>query len=291
MGAKYTASLSVGNVMLDLHCHLLPGIDDGASSLEASLAMARALADDGATIVACTPHILPGVFHNTGPQIKAAVKSLQGSLSEAGITLYLVSGADNHMVPDFVSGLRSGHLLPLGDSRYVLVEPPHHVAPNHLEKFFFDLQLAGYVPILTHPERLAWIKSHYAAIERLARAGVWMQITSGSLSGRFGSTAQYWAERMLDEGYVHILASDAHDVRKRPPDLGRGREIAARRVGLEEAEHLVFTRPRGAIVNALPSELPQIPALERRPNGASGIARDSRAGVSAVGRLWGQPHE
>lgn len=277
--------------MLDLHCHLLPGIDDGASGIEASLAMARALVADGVTVVACTPHILPGVFHNTGPQIRAAVKSLQDGLSEAGIALYLVPGADNHMVPDFVSGLRSGHLLPLGDSRYVLVEPPHHVAPNHLEKFFFDLQLAGYVPIVTHPERLAWIKSHYAAIQRLARAGVWMQITSGSLSGRFGSTAQYWAERMLDEGYVHILASDAHDMRKRPPDLSRGREIAARRVGVEEAEHLVFTRPRGAIVNALPSELPQIPALERGENGASGVARDRWAGVAAAGRLWGQPHE
>jgi len=82
-------------------------------------------------------------------------------------------------------------------------------------------------------------------IRQLVRAGVWMQITSGSLTGAFGRNAKYWAHRMLDEGCVHILATDAHDTHRRPPDLSRGRDAAAARVGIEEAEHLVLTRPLG----------------------------------------------
>ncbi len=93
--------------MYDLHSHLLPGIDDGSPDYETSLAMARAYVDQGVRCVACTPHILPGLYHNTGPQIREAVASLQQRLDEAGIPLKLVSGADNHIIPDFVAGLKA----------------------------------------------------------------------------------------------------------------------------------------------------------------------------------------
>lgn len=242
--------------MIDLHCHILPGIDDGAESLAVSLEMARMAVADGVTVVACTPHILPGLYHNTGPQIREAVMRLQHIFDQEGVPLRVVPGADVHITPDMVAGLDSGHLLALADSRYVLVEPPHHVAPVHMEDLFFNLQAAGYVPVLTHPERLSWIRSHYGLITRLVRSGVWMQITAGSLAGAFGRNAQYWAERMLDEGHVHFLATDAHDTRRRPPDLGRGYRLAARRVGEREAEHLVLTRPRGVLANQAVANLP-----------------------------------
>ena len=242
--------------MIDLHCHILPGIDDGAADLSVSLRMAQAFVADGVQVVACTPHILPGLYHNTGPQIRQATESLQQALDQHGIALRLVTGADVHIVPDLVAGLQQGRLLSLADSRYVLVEPPHHVAPVRLEDLFFSLLVAGYVPILTHPERLTWLKAHYATIQRMAQAGVWMQITAGSLAGAFGRAAQTWAERMLDDGIVHIVATDAHDVDKRPPMLGIGRALAAKRVGDAEAEHLVLTRPFGVLGNAAPSSLP-----------------------------------
>jgi protein-tyrosine phosphatase len=247
--------------MIDLHCHILPGIDDGASDISVSIAMARAFVADGVSVVACTPHILPGLYHNTGPQIRQARQQLQQALASEGILLRLVTGADNHMVPTFVSELKTGNLLSLADTRYVLVEPPHHVAPPRLEDLFFNLLTAGYVPILTHPERLRWIESHFQTMERLVKAGVWMQLTAGSLAGLFGRNARYWAERMLDEGLAHILATDAHDVRKRPPNLSVGCELAAKRVGGVEAQHLVVTRPQGVLDNNVPSNLP-------RPEGA-----------------------
>ena len=241
--------------MIDLHCHILPGIDDGAAELSVSLEMARAFVADGVSVVACTPHILPGLYHNSGPQIRQATAQLQQILDREGIPLRLVTGADNHIVPSFVADLRSGHLLSLADSRYVLVEPPHHVAPPRLEDLFFNILVAGYVPILTHPERLSWIKSHYQAIQRLVQAGVWIQLTAGSLAGLFGRNARYWAERMLDEGCVHILATDAHDVNRRPPNLSLGRELASKRVGSDEAKHMVVTRPLGILRNEPPSNL------------------------------------
>ncbi len=242
--------------MIDLHCHILPGIDDGAGDLSVALAMAEAFVADGVTHVACTPHILPGVYHNSGPQIRSAVQQLQKVLDAEDIHLQLVVGADNHIVPEFVEGLRSGQLVCLADTRYVLVEPPHHVAPPRLEEFFFGILTAGYVPILTHPERLSWIGGHYDTFVRLAEAGVWMQITASSLSGAFGRNARYWAERMLDEGHVRILATDAHDVGRRPPKLSEGRDLAAAIVGAREAEHLVVTRPLGVLGNVPPSSLP-----------------------------------
>jgi protein-tyrosine phosphatase len=242
--------------MIDLHCHLLPGIDDGAADLTTSLNMARASVAQGVTTVACTPHILPGLYDNSGPEIREMVRRLQNVLAREDISLNLVTGADVHVTPDFVAGLRSGRLLPLADSRYVLVEPPHHTAPPQLEELFFNLLAAGYVPVLTHPERLSWVPSRYEAIKRLAQSGVWMQITAGSLTGRFGRKALYWAERMLDEGHVHLIASDAHDTGRRPPDMAAGRECAAKRLGDEEALNLVDVRPRGVLNDHDPSTLP-----------------------------------
>jgi protein-tyrosine phosphatase len=240
--------------VIDLHSHLLPGVDDGAPNLSVSLMMARAAVAQGVTVMACTPHILPGVYHNHGPDIRIATKALQDALDREEIPLQLATGADVHMAPNFVAGLRSGEFLTLADSRYVLVEPPHHVAPPQLEYFCFNLVTAGYVPVLTHPERLSWIESRYDTIKKLVRTGVWMQVTAGSFTGAFGRTAL--VQRLLDEGCVHLIASDAHNAERRPPDLASGREAVEKRVGAQEAEYLVFTRPMGILKDQPPSSLP-----------------------------------
>lgn len=242
--------------MIDLHSHFLPGVDDGAPDLATALEMARMAVADGVTIQACTPHILPGLYHNTGPEIRLATRALQRHLDDADIPLTLVTGADVHIAPDLVEGLRCGRVLSIADTRYVLIEPPHHVAPLRLVDSFFSLLLAGYVPILTHPERLSWIASHYASIEKLFQSGVLMQLTAGALLGGFGRAPRYWAERMLSEGRAHILASDAHGVGRRRPNLGAGFEAAAQRVGEEEASALVLGRPRMILANEPPSRLP-----------------------------------
>jgi len=242
--------------------------------------MAQASVAEGVSVLVCTPHILPGLYHNTGPQIVSAVRHLQDVLRREDIPLRLAVGADVHMVPDLIAGLRSGRIVSIAGSRYVLVEPPHHIALPQVESFFFNMLLEGFVPILTHPERLNWLPHRYETIPQLVRAGVWMQITSGSLTGVFGRNARYWAHRMLDEGCVHVLATDAHDTHRRPPDLSRGRDAAADRVGSEEAEHLVLTRPLGVIENEAPANLPMPAAFTGPPKlrGSHGEANFSETG-------------
>lgn len=206
--------------MIDLHCHMLPGLDDGASELAVSLAMAKAAAAQGIETVACTPHILPGLYHNDGAAIRQAVVALQEQLDAEAIPLRLVTGADVHMCPDFVPGLRSGRLVSLADSRYVLVEPPHHTAPPQLENFFFNLVAAGYVPVLTHPERLSWVPQRHEAIGRLVRAGVCASACPPmrSPAGPCGSS-------------VRIASSRAATAMNIWRNCGRSRQSARCRVG------------------------------------------------------------
>lgn len=270
--------------MIDLHCHLLPGVDDGAVDLPASLAMARIAVADGIEVVACTPHIFPGMYENTGPAIRRAVAELQSRLDEAAIPLRLTYGADTHIAPDLVAGLRAGRVPTLHDSRYFLLEPPHHVAPPLLAATVFDLLAASYVPVITHPERLNWIEDRYEILVELARQGAWLQVTAGSLTGRFGPAACYWAERLLDEGWVHILATDAHGVNRRPPLLAEGQRAAERWLGVEEAVCLVETRPKGILNNVEPEQLPGVPAL-------AAATVPVHSGGSWLRRLFGRGRE
>ena len=144
---------------------------------------------------------------------------------------------------------------------------------------FLGMQAAGYVPIVTHPERLSWIEGHYDLVKRLVCNSVLMQITAGSLMGRFGRRPRYWAERMLDDGLCHVLATDAHDTERRPPRMAEARELVAQRLGRDEATHLVLTRPRGILNDLSPADLPP-PLSARAPQTES----DAEA-VSALGNI------
>jgi protein-tyrosine phosphatase len=212
---------------------------------------------------------MPGAYANTGPSVRAAVARLRQSISEAGIPVHVVTGADVHIAPDLVVQLRDGLALTLNDSRYLLLEPPHHLLPPRLGDLIFGLQAAGYVPILTHPERLSWIEGHYDLIEQFVYNSVLMQITAGSLLGRFGRRPRYWAERMLDDGFCHVLATDAHDTERRPPRMAEACEFVARRLGENEAMNLVLRRPQGILNDLSLAELSP-PPQARRPQVRSG---------------------
>ena len=240
-----------------------------------SLTMARIAVNDGITTLACTPHIYPGMYENNAQKICAATDALQQAINVAGIPLTLIYASDTHVMPDLVQKLTDGSVPTFNGGRYFLLEPPHHVAPPNFEEFVFQVLAAGYVPIVTHPERLSWIEQDYAVFGRLAKQGAWMQLTAGSLTGRFGSNALYWGERMLDDGIVHILATDAHGPERRPPLLAEGMQAAAKWVGEAEANQMVTTRPAAVLQNLEPSQVPPILALQNRSSkqGASIFAK------------------
>jgi protein-tyrosine phosphatase len=260
--------------LIDLHCHILPGIDDGSPDIDTSLNMARMAVADGITTIACTPHIFPGVFDNSGPLINLAIAELTAALREADIPLRLVAGADVHIAPDIVSGLRNGRVLSINGGRYFLFEPPDSVLPPRFDQFVFGILAAGYVPVLTHPERLKWIESHYDLIGDLAAAGVLMQLTAASVTGRFGRRVKYWSDRMLDEDLVFLIASDAHNTDRRPPILTEARDVLDRRYGEEYANRLVEDNPQTILDNVVVSDHPR-PRTEQ-PAANSGLWR----------RLW-----
>jgi protein-tyrosine phosphatase len=247
--------------MIDLHSHILPGIDDGAKTLEISLAMARIAAADGIRTMACTPHIYPGLYQNDKAGIKAARDTLQRAIDDHGIALQLTTGADVHLVPGVLDGLRAGTIPCLNDTRYLLLEPAHHVAPPRFAESVFNLVTAGYVPVITHPERLTWLPDHFETMADLARrGGAWMQITAASLTGLFGPAPKYWGERMLGEGLVHIIATDAHSATRRVPVMSEGLAVAQKLVGREEAQQLVQGRPAALMNNLPPSQVAPLPA-------------------------------
>jgi tyrosine-protein phosphatase YwqE len=156
--------------------------------------------------------------------------------------LSLTLGADAHLTPELLGRLRAGTAPSLAGGRYFLLEPPHTVAPPRFRESMFDFVAAGYVPVLTHPERLTWIRGHYGVFVALVKSGVWMQVTAGSLTGRFGKEARYFGEKMLDDGLVHVLATDAHSAR-----IGRR---CWRRAARQRRKGLARTRRNGSSSNA-----------------------------------------
>lgn len=249
--------------MIDLHTHILPGIDDGAKNLDVSLEMASIAVADGIHTMACTPHIYPGMYMNDGPGIALARAALQAEFDQRGIALQLVVGADVHLVPGLLAGVRDGSVPTLNGSRYLLLEPSHTTPPPRFEDAVFSLVAAGYIPVITHPERLTWVESHYPVFLRLIEQGAWMQVTAGALTGAFGRRAQYWGERFLGEGHTHILASDAHTAGRRRPQLQPALRIAERLLGKDEAARLVAERPQAILDNRSPSEVAPLPATVR----------------------------
>jgi protein-tyrosine phosphatase len=259
--------------MIDLHCHILPGIDDGSPDLETSLEMARIAVADGITTTFCTPHIYPGLYENTGADIERRVANLQLVLNDKGIPLTLSYGADAHLVPNMLEGVKSGRIPTLGGSRYLLLEPSHNVRPPHFQESVFALIAAGYTPVITHPERLTWIGDHYDDFTSLARSGAWLQVTAGALQGRFGKFAQMYAEKFIDEGWTAVIASDAHTTNRRAPQMAEAVELAARLVGREEALRMVVERPTAVCDNRPPVDVPRPPALQSRESRNEGKMR------------------
>lgn len=265
--------LAWGESLIDLHSHILPGVDDGAPDLATSLAMARLAVADGVTALACTPHFYPGVYDTSVAQMEMAMADLQGELDAASIPLRLVPGGDVHIAPDLVGKIRNRIVPTLNGSRYILVEPPHNVLPPRIENIFFDLLSAGYQPILTHPERMAWIEPKYDLVAQLWRSGVWMQLTAGAITGDFGARARHWSRKILRDGMAHIVASDAHNTHARPPGLSLALRALRDLVGSAEAHNLVHTRPASILRDAPQEEVPILaaayvdPEAPARPKG------------------------
>lgn len=228
---------------VDIHCHLIPGIDDGAESIAVSLAMARMAADDGVRTIICTPHQAGNFSANRGDAIRAAVRRTQQTLAQRGIPLSLLPGGDVRIESDMISRLRRGDLLTLGDhGRHVLLELPHELY-FPLEPVLKQLERHDMVGILSHPERNQGILRQPEVLLPLVDAGCLMQVTAGSICGSFGDEIADFSAWMLEEGMVHFVATDAHGVDTRRPVMSEAFNCVHERVGEEIATQLCCHNP------------------------------------------------
>lgn len=229
---------------VDIHCHLLPGIDDGAADERTALEMARMAVGEGIGTIICTPHQLGSYSSNRGTVIRERVSELQRLLATEGIPLRVLPGGDVRIDETLISGLRSGDVLTLGDrGRHVLLELPHEVYLP-LEPLLAQLSSAGLAGILSHPERNQEILRRPSLVAQLVKQGCLMQVTAGSLLGGFGPAAQELAEELLKNGLVHFLATDAHGVRSRRPLMRRAYERVAQLANEQTANQICCENPR-----------------------------------------------
>jgi protein-tyrosine phosphatase len=243
--------------VIDLHSHVLPGVDDGPADLDGALAICRAAAEDGIEVLAATPHVRAHDYPTTAEQMEAALASLAAA---AGDVVRLVPGGELDLgeVSRPVEELRRFALA--GNPRYLLVETPYLGWPLDIADRLFDLRASGITPVLAHPERNADVQAQPALLEPLVASGTLMQLTAASVDGRLGRRAQACSRTLIDRGLAHLLASDAHS----PSIRAIGMSAAADAVGdAELARWLTVGVPCAIVEGTRIPERPE-PAKKKR---------------------------
>jgi protein-tyrosine phosphatase len=234
--------------MIDIHHHLLWGMDDGATNMETSVAMAKVAAEDGISHIVCSPHA-NGTYTYKPREIGEKIIELQGALDREGVALKLGHGCDFHMSYE---NIQEAKLDPakfsINGQGYLLVEIPDYGISRGMTEIFYQLQLAGLTPILTHPERNPTLQADQPRLIDWLRGGVLIQVTAGSVVGRMGRHAQRMAHELLANRWVHFLATDAHNTTARPPKMREAFEVVAEKYGPDYARLLCVSNPLAAFL-------------------------------------------
>jgi protein-tyrosine phosphatase len=230
--------------MVDIHHHLLPGLDDGPADLATSVAMARMAAEDGITHVVATPHA-SSRYPFDPAAVAERLAALQAELSTERIPLTVATGCDFHLSYDNIQdAIAHPKRYSLNSTAYLLVELPDYGLPPHLGETFYSLRLAGLVPVLTHPERNRTLQTNLPLLAQWLREGLLVQITTSSVLGQMGSKAQTMAHRLLADRWVHFLATDAHNLESRPPRMSEAHDLVAKKYGAAYAHSLCTANPQ-----------------------------------------------
>lgn len=228
--------------MIDIHTHILPGLDDGPEGWEEAIEMCRLAEADGIECLVVTPHMMDGVYDNRREDVMEKVRGLR-QMIDGLVNLKVLYGADVHLVTDLVERIEKDDILTINDKGYLLLELPHHILPPSIDNLIFDLRLKGITPILTHVERSYWIQDGFHRVERFVDMGTLIQITAMSITGGFGGSVKSLSERLLRSRLVHIIASDCHSRRFRPPGLSSAFKVASKLIGEKDAYKIVRDIP------------------------------------------------
>jgi protein-tyrosine phosphatase len=255
--------------MIDLHCHLLPGIDDGPADVEGSLAMARRAVREGIATVVATPHV-NSRYRNDAGTIAAALAEVRGALEREQVPLEVLAGAEiavSYIAETEPTGLGG---LSLGGGGWLLIEPPFAPVASGLLETVRGLLWDGHRVVLAHPERCPAIHRDISIVTSLAEEGVLMSVTAGSLAGRFGSQARRLALALLRDGLAHNVTSDSHDAGNRPPSIAAD----LTRAGFADLTTWLTEEVPAAVISG--GEAPPRPARAHRTALRSRVARALR---------------
>ena len=234
--------------MVDIHHHLLPGLDDGSNSLETSVQMAKQAAADGITHIVCTPHA-NGQYRFDAAVNADLLRELRAYLAAENVGITLGSGCDFHLSFENVQqAKRDPSRFSINGFGYLLVEPPDYGIPPGLTETLYELQLAGLTPVLTHPERNPTLQAEPERMRPWLRGGLLVQVTADSLTGHKGRKAQRMAHMLLEKRWVHFLATDAHNTTTRPPRMKEAHDLVATKYGVSYAHALCVTNPLAAFL-------------------------------------------
>lgn len=251
--------------MIDLHTHILPGVDDGVKTMDAAVEFARVAANDGTTTIVATPHYRDGFYVNARADVIPAVAQLNAAIAAEGISIEVLPGAEVHLSADLIERVKSGHAPTIADNgKTVLFELSMSQYPVDLENLVFQMRLAGLQVLVAHPERIRYFQEDVRRYEAVIRLGAFGQITTGSVLGTFGEDIEEFSEELVRKGLVHVLASDAHNVRGRPPVLSAGVARLASWIGSDLASRMANDIPR-AFVEGRDPEVP-LPAPPPKPS-------------------------
>jgi protein-tyrosine phosphatase len=252
--------------MIDIHCHILPGIDDGPADLAGSLAIAEKAVAGGTSTIIATPHVASHADLAAAARIPEAVDALRHELTARGIPLTLVAGAEVYPLEDLHTAIAGGAPVMLGPTRaYVLLDTPFAELPLGLADTVYALQLRGVTPILAHPERVRPVQEHPGSLESLVERGVLLQVTTSSLLGEHGAGARATAEALLRLRWVHFLASDAHSAERRGPGQRAAAEALAKWLTPDEIDTLVRRNGQRVLDGAPIPSNPRPASSDRRP--------------------------
>lgn len=236
--------------MYDLHAHILPGVDDGPSSMDVALEIARAAARSGTHVMLATPHRKDVTENWSVGHIRGLVAELNAHTTAEGLDFHLLLGMENHLDVDLPAEVALGRALTINDGRYVLVEMPFFGRPDFIESALGQILDLGRVPVLAHPERIEAFQRDFSLLQQFVGLGMLSQITAGSLLGQWGDDVKKFTFHILEMGLVHVIASDTHTPGEpRPPGLSAGVEAAADLVGADAAEAMVVSTPRAILEN------------------------------------------
>ena len=236
---------------IDIHCHIMPGVDDGSPDMATSLEMLRIADKNGITHIILTPHHKP-MHHNVSPEHNVAYrKKLQEAAAQAGIKAKLFSGNEIYYSDETMEELIDGKICSLAGSDYVLVEF-HPTNPfKAIQNAAGRVQAAGFIPIIAHVERYSDIVSHPTRVRDLIQMGCFIQVNASSIMGKYGFGISHFTKKLLKEELVHFIASDAHDTGRRAPHLLDCRNYVERKFGEDYGKKLFFTNPANVIRNEL----------------------------------------